>query len=124
MLQKRPYARTARVAPSLQQGLAKILQSYYPVSQGDMLSVNAVELSKKLSFAKVFISIFYLQQKSAEDNRRKLEKYLSELNRQVPKIRHLLTSEIQLRCIPDLLFTHDETPEAAAKINSLLQRLT
>ena len=132
MLQKRPYARAARIAPSLQQGLTKILGSYYPVPHGGLLTVSEVELSRDLSFAKIFISVLYFHQNQnresrdeddqGENNQCKLREYLSELNKRVPRIRHLLTTEIKLKYIPNLLFAHDEIPAEAEKINRLLQK--
>ena len=131
MLQKRPYARAARIAPSLQQGLTKILGSYYPVPHGGLMTVSEVELSRDLSFAKVFISVLYFKQSQnqskdeddqCEDNQCKVGKYLSELNQHVPRIRHLLTTEVKIKYIPNLLFAHDEVPAAAEKINKLLQK--
>ena len=138
MLQKRPYPRAARIAPSLQQGLTKILGSYYPVPHGGLLTVSEVELSRDLSFAKIFISVLYFHQSEnqsenrnrenrdeddqGENNQCKLREYLSELNKHVPRIRHLLTTEIKLKYIPNLLFAHDEVPAEAEKINRLLQK--
>ena len=125
MLPKRPYARAARVAPVLQQSLARILQPGYVGSDLGLLTVNHVDLSRDLSSAKVFVSFLLLNQAdhSAQDIQCRMKACIAGLNKQVPKIRHMLSSEIKLKYMPDLLFVFDEIPMVAEKINKKINEL-
>ena len=127
MLQKRPYIRATRIAPALQQNLANILQQRYRNADMGLLTVSHVELAKDLSKAKVFISFLaipaeQLKPDTEQQDVNKITTFLQHLNQQVPQIRSMLASVVQLKYVPDLRFVLDDIASKAEKINRFLHQ--
>ena len=127
MLQKRPYIRATRIAPVLQQNLASILQQRYRSTDMGLLTVSHVELARDLSKAKVFISFLARPtgqptSDTEQQHADQIANFLQHLNQQVPRIRSMLASVVQLKYVPDLRFVFDDIPSKAEKINRFLHQ--
>ncbi len=113
-MSKRPL----RVGKLIQQEIADILQTefaeYFPM----LVTVTGVEMSRDLSVARVYVSVYA---SSAEERRRVLQK-LQELT---PRLRGALASRIRhhLRFMPELRFELDETLEQASRLEALFQKI-
>ena len=75
--------------------------------------VNAVKITNDLSFAKVYFTCFN------EDKK----KVLKELEESAGFLRHELTERVDIRHIPELTFTYDESLEYAKKIEEKLKEI-
>ncbi|HEV2721306.1 MAG TPA: 30S ribosome-binding factor RbfA, partial [Thermoanaerobaculia bacterium] len=79
-----------------------------------LASVNDVEVSPDLRFARVFMSGF---------NEEETRNTVRALQQRAPRIRSLLGKRIHLRYTPELDFRYDDTAARAGRIESLLQEL-
>lgn len=94
------FSRTRRVGQELQREIAVILQREVKDPRIGMVTVSAVEVSRDLSHAKVFITLF-------EQDETKVQQTLKGLQEAKPYIRSLIGSRIRLRVVPELKFVHD-----------------
>ncbi|WP_406663763.1 30S ribosome-binding factor RbfA [Gallaecimonas sp. GXIMD1310] len=94
------FSRTRRVGQELQREIAVILQREVKDPRIGMVTVSAVEVSRDLSHAKVFITLF-------EQDEAKVQQTLKGLQEAKPYIRSLIGSRIRLRVVPELKFVHD-----------------
>ena len=107
--------RQNKVARLIQKELASFFQSesrtYF---QGKMITVTGVRISPDLSLAKVYVSIFPLQEN---------EDFLSVITQHTKIIRNALSHKIryQVRVIPELVFYRDDSMEYADRIEKLLK---
>lgn len=92
--------------------MATILQREVQFSQGKMLSVTVVRMSRDLEHAKLYISVF--PETDADKtidflnvNRWEIRKFLSA------RIRH------QLKKMPEIVFFLDDTPQEVERIEKL-----
>jgi ribosome-binding factor A len=107
--------RNERLAKQIQKDLSDIfLHINRDNFRGKMLSVSEVRLTKDLSIAKVYLSIF-----PSENS----EKILDEITAMTSQIRFELGNKIrhQVRKIPELRFYLDTTFDEIEKIDKLLK---
>ena len=55
----REFARTDRVAQEIQKEIAMIIQREVKDPRLGMVTVNAVEITRDLAYAKIFVTFFY-----------------------------------------------------------------
>jgi ribosome-binding factor A len=79
-----------------------------------LASVNEVEVSPDLHFARVFMSGF---------NEEETRNVVKALQQRAGRIRSHLGKRIRLRYTPELDFRYDETAARAGRIESLLQEI-
>ncbi|MEQ8581931.1 MAG: 30S ribosome-binding factor RbfA [Marinoscillum sp.] len=81
-----------------------------------LVTVTGVEMSPDLGFAKIFLSVFPIQ--NTED-------VFFNLNEKKSEIRKHLGNKIgkQVRVIPELAFFHDDTEERASRMDQLIDGL-
>lgn len=79
-----------------------------------LASVNEVEVSPDLHFARIYMSGF------KEEETREVVRTLQQ---RAPRIRSLLGKRIHLRYTPELDFRYDDTAARAGRIESLLHDL-
>ena len=79
-----------------------------------LASVNEVEVSPDLHFARVYVGGF------KEEETREVVRALQQ---RAPRIRSLLGRRIRLRYTPELDFRYDDTAARAGRIESLLQEI-
>ncbi len=106
--------RNERLSKQIQKDLSDIFltinRDYF---QGKMISVSEVRLTKDLSIAKVYLSIF------PSEN---AEKIIAEITAMTSQIRFQLGNKLrhQVRKIPELRFYLDTTFDEIEKIDKLL----
>lgn len=110
----REFQRSARVAEQLQRELAGMLGKVLENPRAGLVTVTAVQLSKDLSHAKVFVSSLGGSLPHAE--------LVASLQHAAGFLRHELGRALSLRVMPELKFLYDETEERAARLEALIAR--
>lgn len=82
----------------------------------EMFSVTEVDASKDLSSAKVYISVFSL-------NNEKKAATLDAIIKDAKKIRHELSKEMRIRTVPELRFIEDTSFAYGDKMDKLFDSL-
>ncbi|HYW35740.1 MAG TPA: 30S ribosome-binding factor RbfA [Balneolaceae bacterium] len=108
--------RTERLAAVIQRDLGRILQQDYQPS-GSFITVTKVDLSPDLMNAKVFVSIYALDQDKVFLYNQITERKAEIRKKLASKIRH------QVRRIPELHFQKDESAEYAEKMDRLFTQI-
>ena len=110
--------RTERVAKLIQREVASILGTDFSEQLQPMVTVTAARVTKDLSIAYLYVSVFG----STSDQRSATFRHLEGL---VPKIRTALAGRIrhQLRTVPELRFFLDESQIEAKKMEDLFDRI-
>jgi len=106
------FPRTRRVGEQLQRELAVLIRDEISDPRLGMVSVSAVEVSRDLSHAKVFISTLG----KAED----AEASLHVLQGAAGYLRRLLGQRMTLRSVPQLHFKRDYAIEQGARLSALI----
>jgi len=107
--------RQKKVARQIQKDLAGILMNKTAsIAPGSLISVSLVRMSPDLSYAKVFLSVFPLNDKEAF--LKSISIHSSEIRNELGRlVRH------QLRIVPDLTFHIDDSVDYAENIERLLR---
>ena len=108
------FSRTRRVGEQMQRELAQLIQQEIKDPRIGMLTVQAVEVSRDFSHAKVFVSSL--------DNAEGMQQSLAILTRASGFLRHELGQRIKLRIIPELHFVYDESIERGNRLSSLIDQ--
>ena len=106
--------RTAQVGQSIRDALVEIFRRELKDITLPMISVNSVDVSPDLHFARVYITGF-------DEN--EAISAVKELQYRRGRIRSLLGQRIHLRYTPELDFKYDETAMRASRIESILQQV-
>jgi ribosome-binding factor A len=107
--------RQKKVARQIQKDVAEILiQMGSSILPGALISVSKVRISPDLGYAKVFLSVFPLKDKSS---------FLKSLNAHSSSIRNAIGKRVrhQLRVVPELSFHLDDSVDYAENIERLLK---
>lgn len=108
--------RQQKINKLLQRDLGTIfqLESRNILGTGAMISVTKVEVSRDLSIAHIYLSLF------ATDNK---EALLLDIKKKKTAFRNLLAGKIrhQLRVVPDLIFVLDDSLDYIENIDKLLK---
>ena len=80
-----------------------------------MISVTSVEVTRDLSFAKVYVSIFANSQEEKEENLKALKGASSFIRREVGR-------RVKLRAVPQIIFELDESIDYGMKIDALIEK--
>ncbi|NLU38675.1 MAG: 30S ribosome-binding factor RbfA [Bacteroidales bacterium] len=107
--------RQNKVSRLIQKELAEIFQyESRELFRGKMISVTVVRVSKDLSVAKIYLSIF-----PSEGN----EEIMKLIKQLTPQIRGLLGNKVgkQLRIIPELAFFVDDSLDYIDNIDNILK---
>ncbi|WP_046005486.1 30S ribosome-binding factor RbfA [Pseudoalteromonas rubra] len=112
----REFSRTDRVAQQIQKEIAVILQREIKDPRLGMVTVSAVEVSRDLSYAKVFITVL-----GGDDD--KTKENLSILNEATGYIRSLLGKRIRARIMPELRFVLDNSLMEGMRISNLVDEV-
>jgi len=108
--------RTERLAAVIQQDLGKIIQQDYQ-KNGSFITVTHVEVTPDLMIAKVYLSIF-APGKDEDAIFGNLEEHNAAIRKELAsKIRH------QVRRIPELHFSKDESAEYVDKMENLFDKI-
>jgi len=109
----RDFKRSERVAGQLRRDLAKLIQQEIKDPEVGFVSLSDVEVTRDLSHAKVFITVF---------DPEKAQESLKALRRAATFLRLRLGQELRLRHVPELHFVHDDSVEKGSHIDELISK--
>ena len=109
----RDFKRSERVAGQLRRDLAKLIQQEIKDPAVGFVSLSDVEVTRDLSHAKVFITVFEPE---------KAKESLKALRRASTFLRLRLGQELRLRHVPELHFVHDDSVEKGSRIDELISK--
>jgi len=107
---KRGYDRSRRVADLIQKTLATMLLQDMNDERFSMVTITSVNVSRDLSFAKVYVSVLL-------DEEEKIKEIVTALNRAAKSLRFNLAKEVDLRIVPELKFVYDSSTAHGFRIN-------
>ena len=112
------YSRTERVADQIQRELAQLIQREVKDPRLPVLvTVSAVKISKDLSHAKIYITVF------DKDKNKQIDQALEILNHAAGFLRTCLARILKLRVTPKLYFVHDVSVEYGSHLSDLIDQV-
>lgn len=111
------FSRPQRVGHELQKEIAIILQREIKDPRLGMVTVSGVELSKDLSYAKVFVTFLN------DDDSEVVTQGLKVLNDATGYIRSLVGRAMKLRIIPELKFVYDQSLVEGMRMSNLVSQV-
>ncbi|REL24430.1 30S ribosome-binding factor RbfA [Thalassotalea euphylliae] len=111
----RDFSRTDRVAQQIQKEVATIIQREVKDPRLGMVTVNAVEVTRDLAYAKVFVTFFTLEGQDEEVS-------VKILNEAASFIRTLLAKRIKARIMPELRFEYDASLVEGVRMTNLVNQ--
>jgi ribosome-binding factor A len=108
----RDFPRTRRVGEQMQRELAALIRTEIKDPRLGMVTVSAVQVSRDLSHAKVFISVL------GDAEVRQVS--LQILNKAAGFLRHALGQQMIVRTVPQLHFVYDESIERGSRLSALI----
>lgn len=109
----RDFNRSERVAGQLRRDLAKLIQQEIKDPEVGFVSLSDVEVTRDLSHAKVFITVFEPEKAASS---------IKALKRAAAFLRTRLAQELRLRHVPELHFIHDDSVEQGSHIDQLIAK--
>lgn len=109
----RGFQRTERIADLIQKSLAQILLQEVSDERFRLVTITSVSVTRDLAYAKVYVSVL-------EEEQEKVKAIMTALNHAAKYLRYTLAHSIDLRVIPELKFTYDESTRHGFKISSLI----
>lgn len=113
----REFSRTDRVGQQIQKEVALILQREIKDPRLGMITVSAVEVSRDLSYAKVFITTL---NDHDEEKSKLIMKILGEAQ---GFVRSLLGKRIRARIVPEIKFVMDTSLLEGMRISNLVDQV-
>lgn len=108
------FKRTDRIAEMMQRKLAQIIQQeIHDPRLPSLITISAVQVSKDLSHAKVYFTVFNGDPVETE----------SILTAAASYLRTALARTITLRTVPQLHFIHDKSVEYGARLSRLIDQV-
>jgi ribosome-binding factor A len=109
----RDFSRSERVGRQLQKELADLIRNGIKDPRLGMVTVQAVRLSRDLSHARVYFTLF-------DDSDRKQQAQL--LKDSSSFLRHEIGKRMRMRVTPVLEFVYDDSIEQGAHLSELIER--
>ena len=106
------FSRTQRVGGQIQRELAQIIQQELRDPRLGLVTISAVEMSKDMTHAKVFITLMNPDQD--------VDATLKVFKKASGFLRHALGKRIMLRVLPELHFVYDSSLDEGMRISALL----
>lgn len=107
--------RQQRVAGTIFEELTVMLAGELRDPRISLVNVTDVRVSKDLRNVRVFVS--------HDDETVSRRELLQALHSATPYMRTQLAKRLALRAAPELLFSYDDAPEKAARVDALLQQI-
>jgi ribosome-binding factor A len=111
------YSRTQRVADQIQRELAGLIQREVKDPRVGMATVSAVEVSRDLSHAKVFVTIF-----NGGEDKEEIRESVKALNNASGFLRSQLGQRMKLRIVPTLRFHYDDSLSRGNYLSNLIDQ--
>ena len=109
---QKSYPRSSRVAHQIQRALSELIRREVRDPRLGMVTLTEVQVSKDLSYAKVFFSVLGAQPQQAQEI----------LEAAGPILRGPLGRALGIRHSPELRFVHDELIESGARLSELIHK--
>jgi ribosome-binding factor A len=111
----REFSRTDRVGQQIHKEIASILQNEFKNRDPrlGMVTVSAVEVSRDLAYAKIFVTFF-------ENDEEVMNNYLNILVENKGYIRTLLAGRMRMRAVPSIKFVRDGSLNEGIRISNLV----
>lgn len=109
------YNRTERISEEIKKALAEIIRELKDPRIPVMTSVISVDVTKDLSSAKAYISVYGDEEKQ--------KKALAALKGASGFIRGEVGRKVKLRAVPEFIFEADHSIEYGSHINEILKKL-
>ena len=124
-------ARAQRVADQIQREIAMLIQMEMNDPRIGMVSVTAVDVSRDLSYAKIFVTVLNSLSGSATVNsstlsepgkldKLEIDENLRALNKATGYLRSLLAKRLTMRLVPRLRFYYDSSIERGRHLSELI----
>jgi ribosome-binding factor A len=113
----REFSRTDRVGQQIQKEVALILQREIKDPRLGMITVSAVEVSRDLSYAKVFVTTL------SDHDEEKSKLIMKILGEAQGFVRSLLGKRIRARIIPEIKFVMDTSLLEGMRISNLVDKV-
>ncbi len=110
----REFSRTQRVAEEVQRILAEMLQREVSDPRLARITISAVEVSRDLAHAKIFVSCLDEAEEPAE--------VLRGLRHAAGFLRTGLAKRLNTRTVPELRFVHDTSISDGSRLSALIDR--
>ena len=111
----REFARTDRVGQEIQKEIAIILMREVKDPRLAMTTVSAVELTRDLAYAKIFVTFF-------TNEASEIKSSVEVLNDAAGFIRSLLAKKLRARIMPHLRFVYDGSMAEGVRMGSLVDK--
>lgn len=111
----REYARTDRVGQQIQKEIAVILMREIKDPRLSMTTVSAVEVTRDLAYAKVFVTFI-------NDTPDEIESSIEVLTEAEGYIRSLLAKRLRARIMPHLRFVYDKSMAEGVRMSALVDQ--
>ena len=111
------YSRTQRVADQIQRELAALIQREVKDPRVGMATVSAVEVSRDLSHAKVFVTIL-----NGGEDQQEITESVKALNNASGFLRSQLGQRMKLRIVPTLRFHFDDSLSRGNYLSNLIDQ--
>ncbi|MDX1443539.1 MAG: 30S ribosome-binding factor RbfA [Gammaproteobacteria bacterium] len=109
------YARSTRVAEQLRRELGEMIRYGVKDPRAEGASVTDVEVSKDLSYAKVYFS-------RLEDDAERIQETKAALTRAAGFLRRELGKTLRLRHVPELRFEYDRSIAEGMRMDALIAK--
>lgn len=110
------YSRTQRIGDQMQRELAMLIQREIKDPRLGMVTITAVEVSRDLSHAKVYITVM------GRDDESHIQQNLEILREAAGFLRMQLGRTMKVRTIPQLHFLYDASIRRGAELSALIER--
>ena len=111
------YSRTQRISDQMQRELSQLIQREIKDPRLALVTITAVEVSRDLSHAKVFVTV--MGQTEGDDP---VEKNLHILQEAAGFLRMHLGKSMKLRSVPQLHFHYDASIRRGVELSALIER--
>jgi len=111
------FSRTQRIGDQMQRELALLIQREIKDPRLGLITITAVDVSRDLSHAKIFITIM-----GQDDDQEAIKGNLRILNDAAGFLRMQLGKSMKLRTVPQLHFNYDASIRRGVDLSSLIER--
>ncbi|MCQ4296724.1 30S ribosome-binding factor RbfA [Pseudomonas stutzeri] len=111
------FSRTQRIGDQMQRELALLIQREIKDPRLGLVTITAVDVSRDLSHAKIFITIM-----GQDDDQEAVKGNLRILNDAAGFLRMQLGKSMKLRAVPQLHFNYDASIRRGVELSSLIER--
>lgn len=107
------FPRTRRIGEQLQRELAELIRDELNDPRVGMVTVSAVEVTRDLAHAKVFVAVLGADAQQTDES-------ITALKSAAGFLRKLLGQRLRLRTVPALHFHYDDSFDRGARLSQLI----